>query len=121
MRSQVPSPIVPPILVRKPSLVRERGIKSKDTLPDRERLLSDRAATPRRMLQGDALASAPGAPGRLAQPVAGGLRSPPDDQRYYRNRAPCRQAELVQWAHHQQLVRCNSCKVETGPSLRMCT
>src|SRR5262245_21024376 len=88
MRSQVPSPIVPPILVRKPSLVRERGIKSKDTLPDRERLLSDRAATPRRMLQGDALASAPGAPGRLAQPVAGGLRSPPDDQRDYRDRRP---------------------------------
>jgi hypothetical protein len=34
--------------------------------------------------------------------------------------ALCRQAELVQWAHHQQLVRCNSCKVETVPSLRMC-
>jgi hypothetical protein len=34
--------------------------------------------------------------------------------------ALCRHAELVQWAHHQQLVRCNSCKVETGPSLRIC-
>ena len=33
--------------------------------------------------------------------------------------ALCRQAGLVQWAHHQQLVRCSSCKVETGPSLRM--
>lgn len=34
--------------------------------------------------------------------------------------AMCRQAEFVQWAHHQQLVRCNACKVETIPPLRIC-
>jgi len=33
--------------------------------------------------------------------------------------ALCRQAELVQWTHHQQLVRCNSCKVDTGRSFRI--
>jgi hypothetical protein len=33
--------------------------------------------------------------------------------------ALCRQAGLTQWTHHQQLVRCKSCKVETGPRLRM--
>jgi hypothetical protein len=30
--------------------------------------------------------------------------------------ALCRQAGFVQWIHHQQLVLCNSCKVETVPS-----
>ena len=30
--------------------------------------------------------------------------------------ALCRQAGLVQWAHHQQPVRCNSRSVETAPS-----
>ena len=46
------------------------SIYSNGHLPDRERLPPDRATTPRWMLQGDALASAPGAPSRVAQPVA---------------------------------------------------
>jgi hypothetical protein len=115
---RAPSPIVPPILAREPPCVRGGSVYSREigswdrfavdvgralTWPPMragpippakallypiERLPPDRAATPRRMLQGDALASALGAPSRLAQPVAGSFRSPPDDQRDYRYRRP---------------------------------
>src|SRR5262245_36511544 len=66
------------------------------------------------MLQGDALASALGAPGRRSV-----LLEESGPHRMINGTiatgALCRQAELAQWAHHQQLVRCNFRSVETAP------
>ena len=99
--------------------MRGRSVNSKGNLSDRERFPPKCAAAPRWMMQGNLrrhrahradwrslLLEAPG-PHRM---MSGAIATD----------ALCRQAELVQWTHHQQLVRCNSCKVETVPALRIC-